>query len=154
MPVRKHIGFIELIIIICLVVIGVKVWTHKNSEHKVSQQAIGLSSISRPTPPYKVCRKYYQNPCPKCKSKKVALIETIIGFYERHGIICENCGWCSFKCPECGSKDFLFSWVRSIRFNNSHRVEKELPRAYCKKCYWDSLHGCIMVIGPQCPCRK
>lgn len=127
---RKHIGYIELIVILCFIVMSVRAWTHYSD---------------------KAYNKYDDTTCPWCSNKLycvdydkelpsneippdtgTCLIAT--DFKEiGEGKICMNCKWLSFKCPQCGSKVIKMP----PRFVCSPDGVTNIY-VRCKKCKWYS----------------
>ncbi len=94
---RNTITAIELVIVLCVIVVAVRVWTSKNPEVKT------LS----PTPTYNLSSRYK---CPQCGSSYIQHLGIIgDGTSRSGGEICNECGfhWGETveKCPKCGSSD-------------------------------------------------
>jgi hypothetical protein len=131
MPVRKHIGYIELIIILCFIVISIRTWTHYSD---------------------KAYNKYDNNSCPWCGNKlycvyydkvlpnnKIPNVRTylVADFKETgEGKICMKCYWLSFRCPQCGGKVIKMPPQPVC-------VQGSVTYMYvrCTKCYWYSILG-------------
>jgi len=118
---RKHIGFVELIIVLSVIAISVRMWLH----HK-EQEIKNTHDISRSA----------NIICSQCARKTI-----IIAYNEKldeagtwlQGKMCPKCHWLSFKCPQCGGDVF--------RSRPSFVVT---PGAWthitvgCKRCKWYS----------------
>ncbi len=126
---KNTITFIELIIIICVIVVAVRVWTpHK----EIGVQPV--HNIFRPT----VNKPHTENSCPQCGSNKLINIQ-----YDTekppcdskgllNGKVCMNCGWLTFKCPQCSSKVFLLP-LQPSEVTPGIEPDRFIE---CKKCGW------------------
>jgi hypothetical protein len=142
---KKHIGFIELIIVICVIVVSVRLWTqHKDPEAKITQHT-SRTTVTIPTPLPTVidispCYDYDSGIlCPNCGTTGFIIIDYKDfphNTKKQLPAICSMCGWSSFKCPKCGSKDFILS----PQYTNGKdgQLKVHYPKANCKKCGWCS----------------
>jgi len=130
---RKSITFIELIIVLCVIVVSVRMWTqHKEPEAKTA------GHTSRPT--VTIPTVHSNAFCPKCGGNIVVCKDYAVNINAGLGIItartCEKCNWHIYTCPQCGSNDF----IETPAFNTEGKpgMPKPWTPSYvqCKKCGW------------------
>lgn len=87
---RNTITIIELIIVICVIVVAVRVWTYKNTHNKTFPTPVSVQqNISRMA--NEGGNKWYK--CPRCGSSDLQPCVTNDGGITPTTYLCKNCGY-------------------------------------------------------------
>lgn len=132
---RNPITIIELIIILCVIVVAVGIWTYKKPENKSVYIPTSKSTASTCKPTVIPTTK--NELCHMCGKYNLIYIDYLKVPYTGDvytGKVCAKCKWCSFKCPNCGS-DLT---VPVDQYPTLDCKTVYLLYAKCKKCDWQS----------------